>query len=96
LKKQELMQRKAELEKELENVTDQLLYMERMEKPFEAVAVGYSGRFSTFFKTEEQARKKTDEYYAKTYFRNGRLYSVSIMEHQEDGTKKEIEKREKK
>lgn len=82
----ELLARKAELEKELDIVEAQLLQIERNLKPYEAVASGYSGTFSTFFKTEEQARKKFEEYYGKTYFRNGLLYGVTLKRHNEDGT----------
>lgn len=85
-----LIERKAALEIELADITAKLTHIERMKKPWEAVASGYSGRFSTFWKTEEAARKKLAEYYGKTYFRNGLLYGVILIKHNEDGMITEV------
>jgi hypothetical protein len=86
MKKKELQERKAELQSQLDEITKELARIELLEKPYEAVASGYSGRFSTFFKSEEQALKKFNEYDGKTKFRNGLLYGVQLIRHNEDGT----------
>lgn len=91
----ELLARKVELEKELAEIESQILKVERNLKPYEAIASGYSGRFSTFFKTEAQGRKKFEEYCSKTYFRNGLLHGVILQRHNEDGTKTVLDIRKK-
>jgi hypothetical protein len=92
---EDLRLRKAELETELAAIDAKIAYLELMKKPYEAVATGYSGRYSTFWKTEEAARKKLAEYYGKTYFKNGLLYGVILIQHNADGSETELERKPK-
>lgn len=89
MKKAELEQRKAELQAEIESINRKLSVMDKLEKPFEACVHGYSspGISTTSWKTEEQARKKYDDYRSKQYFRNGAIYGVILYRNNEDGTK---------
>jgi hypothetical protein len=89
MKKAELLKRKTELKAELKEITDKIAAIELSEKPFEAVLFGYSspGRSSMFFKTEEQARKKFEEYSAKSYFRSGRVDGTALYRYNLDGTR---------
>lgn len=95
MNKTELSDKRARLKTELAEIDAALTHIERMEKPWEAVASGYSGDFSTFWKTEEAARKKLSEYYAKTYFKNGLLYGVRLVKYNEDGTLTVVERKSK-
>ena len=85
--KQELLQRKARLEAELSDLKAKLTHIERMRKPYEAVVYHWcSNRSSTFWPTEEAARRKMDEYYRKQYYLNGRVDRVQLVRYNEDGT----------
>jgi hypothetical protein len=89
MKKAELERRKAELQEEIADINRRLSVMEKLEKPFEACVHGYSspGISSTYWKTEEQARKKYDDYRSKRFFRNGAVYGVILYRSNEDGTR---------
>jgi hypothetical protein len=93
MNKPELLKRKTEIEKELADINGQLAKIELNEKPYEAVIIGYAspGRSSMFFKTEEQARKKFEEYSAKSYYRNGRVDGTVLYRHNDDGTKTRLD-----
>lgn len=90
-----LREEKKQLEEQLDSINKRLAQIERLEKPFEAVVFGYAGRFSTFFKSEAQARKKMEEYLSKTYFRNGLLYGVQLRVRDEKGKSTLIESHKK-
>lgn len=85
------MKRKIELEQELKNINKQLIQVENLEKPFVANVSAYSGHYSTQFKTEEQARKKLNEYKSKQYFKNGLNYGVYLYKWNTDQTKELLE-----
>lgn len=85
--KTDLLRKKAEHEKELEKIEEQLFHINNMEKPFVANVVAYSGHYSMQFKTEDQARKKYQEYKGKKYFKNGLNYGVYLYQYNPDGTK---------
>lgn len=89
--KEKLLNKQYNLEKELETVNKQLSHIDNLENPYVANVVGYSGQFSTKFKTEEKARKKLKEYASKPYFRNGLNYGVYLYKYREDGTKEVLE-----
>lgn len=91
----ELTAKKTALEKELAQVQKELAAIELNLKPYEAIATGYSGRFSTFFKTEAQARNKFEEYSGKVYFRNGLLHGTILVRHNPDGTETHLDHRTK-
>lgn len=92
----ELKQRKAELEAELSDVHAKLTHIERMLKPYEAVVYHWcANRSSTFWKTEEQARRKMDEYYRKRFYLNGRVDRVQLIRHNEDGTQMVLDDKRK-
>lgn len=95
--KQELLKRKEELESELDEINTKLSNIELSEKPYEAVVFGYSspGRSSVFYKNEDSARKKYNEYKHKSYFRNGLVYGAAIYKYKEDGTRDRIDYVEK-
>lgn len=97
MKKADLLKRQSELEAELYETKAQLAEIELNEKPFEAVVFGYAspGRSSMFFKTEEKARVKYEEYRAKTYFRNGRVDGVALYRYNSDGTRTLIDSESK-
>lgn len=88
MKKADLLKRKSDLEKELAELSKEITALELIEKPYEAVIFGYAspGRSSMFFKTEEKARKKFEEYSSKNYFRNGRVDGTALYKHNLDGT----------
>lgn len=89
MKKADLLKTRKELEERLAEVNRMISAIELSEKPFEAVIFGYSspGRSSLFFKTEEKAREKYDEYSRKDYYRNGRVNGTALYRHNEDGTR---------
>lgn len=86
MNKKGLVERKKQLQAELDRISGEIAAIELLEKPYEAIATGYSGTFSTFFPTEEKALKKYEEYRGKTRFRNGLLYVVELVRHNADGT----------
>lgn len=92
----ELLARKSALESELAEVSSILAHIERMRKPYEAVVYHWcANRSSTFWKTEEQARRKMDEYYGKRYYLNGRVDRVQLVRYNEDGSVTIIEDKRK-
>ncbi|PLS19476.1 hypothetical protein CVD28_03405 [Bacillus sp. M6-12] len=91
LDKKTLLLRKAELEKELQEVEHNLWLLNNLEKPFVANVSAYSGHYSSQFKTEQQARKKLKEYASKKYFKNGLNHGVYLYKWNEDGTKELLE-----
>lgn len=92
----ELASRKHTLERELAEVSAALTHIERMKKPYEAAVYHWCcNRSSTFWKTEEQARKKMDEYFRKTYYLNGRVDRVQLVKYEEDGSTAVIEDKKK-
>ncbi|NHN31187.1 hypothetical protein [Paenibacillus agricola] len=95
LTKSELLAKKADLETELTEINAKLTHIERMEKPWEAVVEAYSGTFSTFWKTEEAARKKMDEYHGKMRYLNGLVYGVRLVNYYADGSKEIVDERAK-
>lgn len=96
MKETELLARKQTLELELAEVSGKLAFIARMKKPYEAVVYHYcANRSSTFWKTEEQARKKMDEYYNKRYYLNGRVDRVQLIRYDEDGSETIIEDKRK-
>lgn len=93
---QRLVTRKGALTAELREVDEKLAHIQRMKKPFEAAVYHWCcNRSSTFWKTEEQARKKMDEYFRKTYYLNGRVDRVQILKYEEDGSTTVIEDKKK-
>lgn len=93
---QSLVSRKETLEAELGEINSKLAHIQRMKKPYESVVYHYcSNRSSTFWKTEEQARKKMDEYYAKRFYLNGRVDRVQLIKYEEDGSTTVIEDKRK-
>lgn len=95
MNKTELLAKKAELETALTDVDAKLTHIERMAKPWEAVVVAYSGTFSTFWKTEEQARKKMEEYHGKLYYLSGLVYGVRLVRYDSEGTSAIVDERAK-
>lgn len=93
--KEILLSQKATLEDELERIEARLARISLLEKPYEAIVTGYSGRFSTFFKSESPARRKFEEYNGKQYFRNGLVHGVMLIRHNEDGSQTHLECRSK-
>lgn len=92
----ELLVRKSALETGLAEITTKLTHIKRMRKPFEAVVYHWcANRSSTFWVTEDQARKKMDEYYAKRMYLNGRVDRVQLIRHNEDGSTTIIEDKRK-
>ncbi|KON87417.1 hypothetical protein AF332_11660 [Sporosarcina globispora] len=89
--KEELLNRKEALELEIQNIEKQLRVMTNLEKPYVANVSAYSGHYSMQYKTEAQARKKLNEYAAKTYFKNGLNYGVYLYKWNEDGSKTLLE-----
>ena len=89
MRRNDLLARKEEIQAELSEINRKLATLDKLDKPFEACVHGYSspGISSTSWKTEEQARKKYDEYLGKTYFRNGLIYGVILYRNNEDGTR---------
>ncbi|MEK3988065.1 hypothetical protein MHB77_32575 [Paenibacillus sp. FSL K6-3166] len=93
---QRLSDRKETLETELAEISARLAHIERMKKPYEAVVHHWCcNRSSTFWKTEEQARKKMDEYFRKTYYLNGRVDRVQLVKYEENGSTTVIEDKKK-
>lgn len=93
---QRLSMRKETLETELAAINAALAHIERMKKPYEAVVYHWCcNRSSTFWKTEDQARKKMDEYFRKTYYLNGRVDRVQLVKYEEDGSTTVIEDKKK-
>ncbi|OMC96258.1 hypothetical protein MKX34_24145 [Paenibacillus sp. FSL R5-0636] len=93
---QRLITRKGALKEELREVEAALTHIERMKKPFEAVVHHWCcNRSSTFWKTEEQARKKMDEYFRKAYYLNGRVDRVQLVKYEEDGSTTIIDDKKK-
>lgn len=91
--KEYLLARKEELKQSLADIEILLNLIDNLEKPYVANVSAYSGHYSTQFKTEEQAKKKLEEYASKRYFRNGLNYGVYLYKWNEDGTKTLIESR---
>lgn len=91
MNKDELLQRKTELENELKDIENKLYIIENLEKPFVANVSAYSGHYDMQFNTEDQARKKLNEYKSKLYFRNGLNYGVYLYKWNEDGSKTLLE-----
>jgi hypothetical protein len=85
--KKYLIARKAELEKEIEEIEYKLEVMINMEKPYVANVSAYSGHYSMQFKTVEKAIEKLNEYASKQYFKNGLNYGVYLYKWNEDGSK---------
>ena len=91
MNKEQLLNRKLEIESELEEIDQKLRIIKNLEKPYVANVSAYSGHYDMQFKTEEQARKKLNEYKGKLYFKNGLNYGVYLYKWNEDGTKTLLE-----
>jgi hypothetical protein len=91
MNKQELLERKEQLEEEIYQIDQQLYILTNLEKPYVANVSAYSGHYSMQYKTEFQARKKLNEYASKQYFKNGLNYGVYLYKWNEDGSKTLLE-----
>lgn len=91
MNKQQLLDRKSELEEELREINENLKLIQNLEKPYVANVSAYSGHYFMQFKTENQARKKLKEYAGKDYFKNGLNYGVYLYKWNSDGTKTLLE-----
>lgn len=87
MNKQELLEKKSQLEEKIYEIDQQLYILTNLEKPYVANVSAYSGHYSMQYKTETQARKKLSEYASKQYFKNGLNYGVYLYKWNEDGTK---------
>lgn len=80
-----LLATRDRLEVEIEEVDLELIRLAKQEKPFQAVVYAYSGTFSTYWKTEAQARSKYEEYLGKAYYLNGRVNGAALVQHHDEG-----------
>ena len=91
LKKAELEKQRESLQQQIHEISEKINTLTNLEKPYVANVSAYSGHYSMQYKTEEEARKKLDEYASKPYFRNGRNYGVYLYKYEEDGTRTLLE-----
>lgn len=91
LKRAELEKQRESLEQQIHEINKEITRLTNLEKPYVANVSAYSGHYSMQFKTEEQARKKLDEYATKIYFKNGLNYGVYLYKWNEDETKTLLE-----
>lgn len=89
--KEYLLARKKELLQEINDIDEKLIVIENMEKPYVVNVSAYSGHYSMQFKTLDKAKKKLNEYAAKTYFKNGLNYGVYLYKWNDNGTKTLLE-----
>lgn len=94
MSKQQLLIQREQLLTKLQNLDQEISHLDNMEKPYVAAISSYSGGGKVSFKTEEQARRKFEEYCGKTYYRNGLTNGAYLYKHNHDGSKTLLEVKE--
>lgn len=87
MNKSQLVVQRNKLRNELNQIEGELSLLESLERPFKAAILSRKGSGKMSFKTEEDARKKYEEYCGKDQFRGGTSHGAYLYKLNKDGSK---------
>lgn len=87
LTKDQLIEKREEHRISMNKINDEIRRLECLDKPFVAAISAECGGGETRCETEEQARKKFEEYCGKTHYRRGVIHGAFLYKYNEDETK---------